>query len=1024
MPRLRLVSRPLGSICCALLSAAGVFAQPPPATGTIEGRVLNVSSRSYVNNARLTVEGTALEAFTDEFGEYRLQGVPLGEARLTAFFTGLAPQSAVVVVTRDRAVRRDFELDRVGAARPEGATVQLGEFVVAAERETNAAALAINEQRFAANLKNVVSADAFGESTEGNLGEFVKYLPGIVPEITGHEARAISVRGLPSDYTPILIDGASAASAQSSGTGRSVETTAFPMNNIARVEVSKSPTPDARADSLGGSVDVISKNAFERRKPLFSYSVYATAKDDYLSLREYPAQIPGVGHRRVLPSFSASYVAPVSRTFGFSIAVARNDRFTESKFLRTGWIPFGSASAAATATAPILRTFYVQNQPSRIERNSLSLGFDWKARPEDVFSANFQTFRGTVHQAINNLTWDTGTGAGLAGDATRTRGANGGTVTFNMNHRQKVDGGAAGTVRFQHSGRIWRLNAAASFSRSFNYYNDANAGFFGNTVWRLSNVVVNYDGIRDVEPARVSVFSAGVPVNSYDASNFRVISAANDNTKQSLDVVESARASAQRDLGLAVPLRVKAGVDVRRQDRDIRSPNPAWTFVGPDRVGNTADDNVALRGLLDPSGYSREKAPFNQPLITWPSPDKLLGLFKEHPEYFTQTVSQPIASSANNSRKITETVSAAYLRADARLFHQRLLLTGGVRFERTDDDGYGVLNDLRNTYEQDANGNLRLDANGRPFRRSTDPVVLANLQYQDRGAHVRRHYDGYYPSLNSTFNLTENTLLRAAYARTLGRPSFGRIIPGVSVTDPTAANPTITLNNTGLKPWTADNFDLAIERYFEAGGLVSVGVFRKNIRDFFGSTRSAATAESLAQFGLPDDYLGYDLVTTTNSGSAEISGAEFDFRQRLTFLPRWARGAQVFFNATSLHLAGNSTSDFSQFVRRSVNWGVNFSRPRFTVSLNWNFRDRQRGSLLTGTNIPPGTYSYVAPRLSNDVSAEVRLRRGVSLFFTGRNITNEVQKEQRYNAATPYYARNYGYTDTGAFFTLGVKGEF
>lgn len=43
---------------------------------------------------------------------------------------------------------------------------------------------------------------------------------------------------------------------------------------------------------------------------------------------------------------------------------------------------------------------------------------------------------------------------------------------------------------------------------------------------------------------------------------------------------------------------------------------------------------------------------------------------------------------------------------------------------------------------------------------------------------------------------------------------------------------------------------------------------------------------------------------------------------------------------------------------------------------------------------------------------------------TARNLTNEVQNEQRYQANTPYYARNYGVTDTGAFFTLGVTGEF
>ncbi|MCX6934144.1 MAG: carboxypeptidase regulatory-like domain-containing protein, partial [Verrucomicrobia bacterium] len=57
--------------------------------GTIEGRVINATNGEYVERARLTVEGTALETFTDSGGNFRLVGVPAGTARVAAFFTGL-----------------------------------------------------------------------------------------------------------------------------------------------------------------------------------------------------------------------------------------------------------------------------------------------------------------------------------------------------------------------------------------------------------------------------------------------------------------------------------------------------------------------------------------------------------------------------------------------------------------------------------------------------------------------------------------------------------------------------------------------------------------------------------------------------------------------------------------------------------------------------------------------------------------------------------------------------------------------
>jgi hypothetical protein len=74
----------------------------------------------------------------------------------------------------------DFALSRDGSADP-NAPVQLDSFIVAASRDMTAAALAVNEQRFAQNIKTVLSTDTFGDIADGNVGEFVKFLPGREP---------------------------------------------------------------------------------------------------------------------------------------------------------------------------------------------------------------------------------------------------------------------------------------------------------------------------------------------------------------------------------------------------------------------------------------------------------------------------------------------------------------------------------------------------------------------------------------------------------------------------------------------------------------------------------------------------------------------------------------------------------------------------------------------------------------------------------------------------------------------------
>jgi iron complex outermembrane receptor protein len=70
--------------------------------------------------------------------------------------------------------------------------------------------------------------------------------------------------------------------------------------------------------------------------------------------------------------------------------------------------------------------------------------------------------------------------------------------------------------------------------------------------------------------------------------------------------------------------------------------------------------------------------------------------------------------------------------------------------------------------------------------------------------------------------------------------------------------------NSALKPWTADNYDVSFEVYEMKGAVASASLFRKDLKDFFGATREAATLESLAEFGFSDDYLDYDIVTKRN----------------------------------------------------------------------------------------------------------------------------------------------------------------
>jgi hypothetical protein len=136
-------------VLVCVLSPGSLLAQAQ-STGIIEGRVLNVGNGRYLSNAKVTVEGTKLTAFTNDYGNFVLSGVPAGEVRLKASYTGLDDELVSVTVQAGKSVKFDFELtntERYGKEK----VLQLDTFVVESQKEYEGDALSTNEQRYSGN---------------------------------------------------------------------------------------------------------------------------------------------------------------------------------------------------------------------------------------------------------------------------------------------------------------------------------------------------------------------------------------------------------------------------------------------------------------------------------------------------------------------------------------------------------------------------------------------------------------------------------------------------------------------------------------------------------------------------------------------------------------------------------------------------------------------------------------------------------------------------------------------------------
>lgn len=1012
-------------------------------TGTLTGRVENSATGQYLNNARVAVTGTDLVTFTDSSGIYHLANVPAGPVVLHVFYTGLMPQDSPVQIPASGTVSQDVSLAARGASERGSGIVKLAQFVVTGSSELDAESIAINEQRFSPNIKNVVAAGSFGDIAEGNVGEFMKYLPGVTADFADPTILSISVRGLNSNLTTVTADGAQMANAHFGGSTRVFQFEQVSINNISRVELTKVPTPSQPADTLGGTVNLVSKSAFERKKAQLTYRLYLSANQGDFTLKRQPHSFEKK-HYRVLPGAEFSYTLPVNDRFGLVVSALTSNQFNDL-YVSANVYNATAAGTGATFARPYLQQHILQDAPRYTHRNSLSLKADWRVHRHAVLSVGVQTNTFWNYNGMQQMTSNAGTvatptvagGVPLSYGPDFTIGATGRAgITmdgqfFNIRGRTK-----AANARYRFDNGPWKIESGVSVSGSRTVFRDTEAGHFFAVTSQLNGPVrLSQLDNTPTGPGRIEVFNnANQPVDWHDINNYR-LAGASSSLRDVRDAIRTADLSVRRQVKMfSIPSSVQVGGAHRWQNHDTRRNGINWTYNGPDGNPNTPESPAPYAAQI----YAHRDGNFGFSNVPWVSPHRAYAAFQQNPGLFTKTVPQQVAEETfriNNSELFEESVNAAFVQGELRLFKNRFHVVTGVRYEQTVGKGQGALFEPNNVFLRNPNGTFAHNAAGALIRRpgagALNSVEQLRLTRFERAARAKRTYDGYYPSLHLNYNATENFLVRAAYAKTYGRPNFNQIIPNATVNeadvdgsgDSGAVGGMINLRNPALRPWTADNFDLSLEYYTNSGGLISAGAFRKNVSNFFVSGVRIATAADLAELDLDPRYVGWQLTTQYNGGSARISGLEVNLKHSLRFLGGWGRHFEVFANGTKLDLDAENQSGFANTISGSANWGFTFSRKPVTFMTKWNYRGLVRGARIPAVGTLDG-YQWDKPRTTLDVNLDYRLTARLSLFVNARNALGVNPEAYRYGSETPEYAKQFRTQKHGGQFMAGVKGTF
>ena len=991
-------------ITLALACTLPVLAFAQSATGVISGRVFNPATGEYIRNAEVRVEGTPQAVITEEGGQYRIANVPAGNVTVEVRYTGYDTQRLQVNVPAGGAATQDFELAGSAATRKQGdQIVTLGAFTVSTEREGNAKA--IMEQKGAMNVKTVVAADSFGDIAEGNIGEFLKFMPGIQLDYVETDTRAARMGGLEARYGAVTLDGGSMANTSTGTFGdnsRQFEFEAISINNIEAIEVNKTLSPDMTGDAPAGTVNLRSKSALDRKGQRVNFMAGFIGNQYEHSFSKQPRHDDDQ-HAKSRPTFSFDYS---NAFFGNKLGVALNGAYTtvfKEQFRHSLTYDYTSAQANA-AGSPLITAINFKDGPKMTDKASGGLKLD------------YEPFKGLRFTLASSYTWfsdeianrnlnfrvgaaQLGAGSNLTRVIANPVAGNGTRIEHTGSHGNKKTDTTNLSLGFNYKLRSWTLDGQSSYSRARQQNGSNHMGAVANADWQLTRI--SYTAERPGVGSPEWTFTQTGGANWYDLNNYGRADAQTGNIAGSRSRSKTQQFVNQLNARYVLPFRelptfVKTGLYHKLTVRD-REQLTAYTgtWVGPTGVSMTSPMPASIADFRIAPAWGGN-------IYSLPVPNKsaLNDLLRTNPGYFTQTETQRadnLNSVLGSNQDVEETVQAAYVLANTKV--RKWQFQGGLRYENTETENKVMerVPDARN-----------------PFPANTINRIL----YRYSGGRTSRagEYDVWLPSGSATYRMSPDFIVKLGYHKAIQRPNLNHLAGQWAIDE---ANQEIQIPNPELRPTHSNKYSAILEYYFEPAGTVSVHLFQTELK---GDTQETSPAPA-SEFGFGGDpiYGAYDFTTFVNiPGQRTVRGIELNYSQQLTFLRHeLLRGTRVFATYSQF----TSSPRPGGFFPRGASAGLFWRYKKVNASIAGTWTDDQ----LTGSNSVAATSRYfprdvefLKERYIFDVGFGYKFTRHLEAFVSGRNA---------FNSGKTWYFKN---TDGrirqmekyGGQWTVGLRGNF
>ncbi|HEY0784482.1 MAG TPA: TonB-dependent receptor [Acidobacteriaceae bacterium] len=932
-----------------VLGAVTVAAQQD--RGSVAGSV-GEASKAVLQGAQVVLNPGGQKAVTDAQGGYILAGVKPGHYTVQITYLGFEPYSAEIDVAAGAVTRADAVLS-VGSA---ATTVE-----VRAEREVGETE-ALNRERAAVNLVQVLPSEVINSLPNVNIADAVGRMPSVSLERDEGEGKYIQIRGTEPRLNNVTIDGIVVPSPENV---RNVKLDTIPADLVESIEVNKTLTANMDADGIGGSVNLVTRQATDQ--PYFAIEgldghtpigggrgedeVFATYGRRFLADKKLGFLVTGSydwngrGINDIEPSQNVNAVADGSTVNAPNEIDVRDYWYDRSRYGLGGALDYkfndranvylkglysyfddfgengiyslqGGNFLTATTTDATGNTSYKDNY-----RRPVQEIFSWNAGGRQDFGQSTLTYRAALSQAklTGGSTYSTFTGPG----PTTTTNADGSTTTNN-------DG-----VAFQITTQNPHL---PQFKVT-----QTPGGIFDPTQYALSQITFadNHTFERDL-------------VGEVDYSR--------GYTRGSI-------------FGTW-----EAGVKVRDVIKNQLYDQSAAT-------GGGALLSTLLSGHTDPSYYFKAYQFGPEAQAT-----RVLSYYQANPGLFT--LDTEALSNLQNDFHNRERVYAGF--GMNTLNYGRYRINTGLRVEATSED-----------------------VRGNELNAATN--VLSPL-------HNTNTYTYVLPSVNGQYSFSDYTDVRAAFSIGLARPNYGDLAPYLTY-DPNTSSTPLSGGNPKLKATWAENVDLQAEHYFKTVGVIQGGAFYKMLYNPIynsvayvqytpaGDTQPQTLREAQPINGNAAHLIGFE------------ASWEQHLRQLPGALSGTGFRANYSYTTSVAGVPGRSDHPTLQRdAPNNYNFDVTYDKYNLSARMGLTHNDAylwqysyQDGTPIAGaaTTPTPGgvkgplsdTYIYPHTQVDAQVSYLVPKGRGMSVVAQFLNLNNEVfgfyNGSQQYPIQREYYSPTY-----------------